>query len=107
MRSTGRKTFADVSSTSGWPHFCRACLVRHAGFLKPFLEESTLRASTEGAKPGTGWRDIAIEMITGLREAVWRFPVPALLLFASTLQAHLHIAEVHWFTVEANGQPTD
>ncbi|WP_173932197.1 DUF4153 domain-containing protein [Chelativorans sp. Marseille-P2723] len=66
-----------------------------------------MRASTEGAKPGTGWRDIAIEMITGLREAVWRFPVPALLLFASTLQAHLHIAEVHWFTAEANGQPTD
>jgi len=48
-----------------------------------------------------GWRYVIAEMLTGLRAALLRFPVPTLFLAAATIQSALLIAEIHFFRFQA------
>ncbi|WEX07316.1 DUF4153 domain-containing protein [Chelativorans sp. AA-79] len=55
---------------------------------------------------GTGWRHVILEMLTGLRAALLRFPIPVLFLAAATIQALLLIADIHLVRFEAEpGEP--
>jgi len=48
-----------------------------------------------------GWRHVTLEMLTGLRAALFRFPMPSLFLAAAAIQAGLLIAGIHLFRFQA------
>ncbi|WP_309085410.1 DUF4153 domain-containing protein [Chelativorans sp.] len=51
-----------------------------------------------GKTADKGWRSVILEMVTGLRAAVLRFPVPTLFVAAATIQANLVILGIGLLT---------
>jgi hypothetical protein len=58
-------------------------------------------------KAGVGWRAAFLEMLSGLRKSVARFPLVTVFLLASAIQAHLLIADISLFQVRAYGWHDD
>lgn len=53
-----------------------------------------------------GWRAVFLEMLTGTRAAIQRFPVAVLFLLAAAVQANLTLADIHLFGT-TDGQPAE
>ncbi|WP_011581130.1 MULTISPECIES: DUF4153 domain-containing protein [Chelativorans] len=66
-----------------------------------------MTALTEFKNGKTGLRYVILEMLTGLRAAFLRFPVPSLFLAAASIQAALLIADVHLFRFVAESEASE